>query len=290
MNKLRLGLPIGSLQQSTLAILERAGFNVTVRKRSYRPSIDDHEIEPRLVRPQHMAMYVEQGVLDAGLTGLDWVMENQSDVQKVTDLIYAKQGWTPVKWVLAVPGDSDIDSPGKLQGKTIATELINVTNEYLKKHGVNAQVIFSHGATEDMTPDIVDAIVDVTETGATLKAHGLKIIDTVLESNTQLIANRQAWNDDWKREKIEDLKVLVEGAISAQAMAGLKMNVPEDKLESVLAQLPAMKAPTISQLSGQSGCAVEIVVREDVVRTLIPKLKKAGASGIVEYPLNKVIP
>ena len=288
--KLKLGLPIGSLQKATLELMALAGFRVWVPDRSYCARVDDDEIEARLVRPQDMSRFVEKGVLDAGITGLDWVKENGSDVRVVADLIYSKQRRTPVCWVLAVPASSGITKPEQLQGKRIATELVNVTRAWLSSKRIRAEVEFSHGATEGKAPDIVDAIVDVSETGETLRAHGLVAIDTVLVSNTQLIANNDSWADDWKRSKIEALRILIEGAIAARETVGLKMNVPKDKMDAVMARLPALRAPTVATLAGDAGFAVEIVIGENIARALIPELKKAGAEGIVEYPLNKLIP
>jgi len=288
--KLKLGLPIGSLQQATSEVLARAGISVWTRERSYRASTDDAELAARLVRPQDMSRFVEKGILDAGITGRDWVLENGSTVHVVADLLYAKQRAAPVRWVLAAPETSPIRTPADLQGKRIATELVNVTRAWLAEQGVAAEVEFSHGATEGKAPDLVDAIVDVTETGGTLRAHGLRIVDVVLTSNTQLIANVDAWQDTWKRTKLESLNILIQGALTARDMVGLKMNVPEGKLDDVLALLSSLKAPTVSPLAGGAGHAVEIVVREDYVRSVIPDLKRVGAEGIVEYPLNKVIP
>lgn len=288
--KLKLGLPIGSLQKATFEVLAAAGFEIYQADRSYYPRIDDEEIEARLVRPQDMPRFVEKGVLDAGITGQDWVMESGSHVHAVADLMYSKQRWTPVRWVLAVSQKSGITKPEQLEGKRVATELVNVTRSYFRKKGVKAEVEFSHGATEGKVPDIVDAIVDATETGETLRANDLAIIDTVLNSNTQLIASKEAWKDGWKRSKIEGLRILIEGAIAAHDMVGLKMNVPKEKMKGVLAKLPALRAPTMSPLAGEAGFAVEIIVKEKVARDLIPELKRAGAEGIVEYALNKLIP
>ncbi len=288
--KLKLGLPIGSLQKATFEILAAAGFELYLAERSYYPRIDDEELQPRMVRPQDMPRFVEKGVLDAGITGLDWVQENGSHVHAVANLIYSKQRLTPVRWVLAVSRKSGITKPEQLNGKRVATELVTVAKNYFKKMGIKAKVEFSHGATEGKVPDLVDAIVDVTETGETLRANGLTIIDTVLHSTTQLIANKDAWKDEWKRSKIESLRILIEGAICAHDMVGLKMNVPKNKMDAVLAKLPALRAPTISMLAGEAGFALEIIVKEKVARDLIPELKRAGAEGIVEYPLNKLIP
>jgi len=278
---LKLGLPIGSLQQATLDLLARAGITVWTRERSYCPATDDEELEARLVRPQDMSRFVEQGILDAGITGRDWVLENGSEVHVVAELCYAKRRAAPVRWVLAVPDDSDIRSPQDLEGRRVATELVNVTRRWLAEKGVSAEVEFSHGATEGM---------DVTETGSTLRAHGLRIVDVVLTSSTLLIAAREAWADDWKRTKLESLEILLQGALRARDMVGLKMNVPDDCLPEVLERLSSLRAPTVSPLAGGAGHAVEIVVSEEYVRSVVPDLKRAGAEGIVEYPLNKVIP
>jgi len=288
--KVRLGLPIGSLQEATLNLMERAGFKFYVERRSYFPLGDDEELEARLIRPQDMPRFVERGVVDAGLTGRDWVLENRADVKVVAELVYAKQRLTPVRWVVAVPIDSDIRTPADLEGKRIATELVQVTRDYLSQRGIHAEVEFSHGATEAKAPDLVDAVVDVTETGASLRAARLRIVDTVLESCTQLIANHNSWKDPAKRAKLEALAMLLQGAIAASTKVGLKMNVPPGCLEAVLARLPAMRMPTVSPLANNAGYAVETIVDESVVRAIIPELKRTGAEGIVEYPLNKVIP
>ena len=288
--KLKIGLPIGSLQEATLSLMERAGFKVYVQQRSYYPVVDDEELEVRLIRPQDMSRFVEKGVVDAGLTGRDWVMENESNVHVVTDLIYAKQRLTPVRWVLAVPADSEIQSPEDLEGRRIATELVNVTRRYLREKGIAAEVEFSHGATEAKAPALVDAVVDVTETGSSLRANRMRIVDTVVESNTQLIANVEAWHDEAKRAKMEALAMLLQGAIAASGKVGLKMNVPKECFDAVLARLPSLRMPTVSTLANDAGFAIEIIVDESVVRAMIPELKRAGAEGIVEYPLNKVIP
>jgi len=289
-NKLKLGLPKGSLQETTLQMLKKAGYNVSSSSRSYFPVINDEEIQPMLIRAQEMSRYVEEGVLDAGLTGKDWVMENGSDVEMVADLRYAKQGLRPVKWVLAVPNNSPFQKPQDLKGKRIATELVNVTREYFKKKGVPVTVEFSWGATEAKAPDLVDAIVELTETGSSLRANNLRIIDVLLESTTKLVANKSSWKDAWKKNKIENLALLLKGALQAEEMVGLKMNVEKKGLKKVLAILPAMKNPTVAPLSNGSWVALETIIEERVVRDLIPKLKKAGAEGIIEYPLNKVIP
>lgn len=287
--KLRLGIPKGSLEQATIELFRKAGFNITPSARSYFPSIDDPEIECMMIRAQEMARYVEDGVLDCGLTGYDWVVETGADVVKVSDLVYAKRSFGKVKWVLAVPEGSPFQSVKDLEGKIIATEVVNITKQYLAKHGVQAKVEFSWGATEAKPPVLADAIVEVTETGASLRANNLRIIDVVLESNTQLIANKQSWQDPWKRRKIEDIRMLLEGALNALGKVGLMLNVHKADLEKVLSLLPALKRPTISTLSDPDWYAVNTVIDESEVRLLIPRLKEAGAQGIVEYPLNKIV-
>jgi ATP phosphoribosyltransferase len=287
--KLKLGIPKGSLENATIDLFRRAGFAITTSSRSYFPGIDDPDIECMLIRAQEMARYVEDGILDAGLTGRDWIIENEADVVAVADLIYAKQSFGKVRWVLAVPESSNFRSVEDLAGKIIATELVATTKRYLAAHGVAAKVEFSWGATEVKPPVLADAIVEVTETGSSLRANNLKIIDTVLESNTQLIANKQAWQDEWKRRKLEDVKMLLEGAINALGKVGLMLNVHKDNLEAVLAVLPALKRPTISHLSDQEWLAVNTILDESTVRTIIPRLKQAGGEGIVEYPLNKIV-
>ncbi len=289
MNTLRLGIPKGSLQEATLALFERAGFRIHVHARSYFPSIDDAGIECMLIRAQEMARYVQDGILDLGLTGRDWVLENDAQVITVADLVYAKQSFTPVRWVLAVPEASPVRSAADLQGKKIATELVGVTRRYLAAHGVEATVEFSWGATEVKPPVLADAIVEVTETGASLRAHQLRIVDTVLESRTQLIANTAAWSDGAKREKIETIALLLEGAIAAHGRVGLMLNVERENLEQVLRVLDALKRPTVSALSDPGWVAVNTVIEEQRVREIIPRLKAARAQGIVEYPLNKVV-
>jgi len=289
MKKLKLGIPKGSLQESTFELLKKAGFNIKVTARSYFPDVDDEELEIMLIRAQEMARYVEQGVLDAGLTGSDWVAESGCKVEQVAELIYAKQGLRKVKWVLAAPADSKIKSAKDCAGLRIATELVNVTKEYFKKNNVSADVEFSWGATEAKPPELADAIVELTETGSSLKANNLKIIDTVIESVTVLIANKSAIKDPWKKNKIENILMLLQGALNAETRVGLKMNVPNNKLKEVLAILPALQKPTIAKLSDESWVDVDTIVEEKIVRDLIPLLKRAGASGIVEYPLNKVI-
>jgi ATP phosphoribosyltransferase len=287
--KLKLGIPKGSLENATVDLFRRAGFQITVSSRSYFPAIDDPEIECMLIRAQEMARYVEDGVLDAGLTGRDWVEENEAQVQTVADLIYAKQSFGKVRWVLAVPESSPVQSVKDLQGKIIATELVAATERYLKSHGVTAKVEFSWGATEVKPPELADAIVEVTETGSSLRANKLRIVETVMESNTQLIANVNSWKDPWKRRKLEDMRMLLEGAINALGKVGLMLNVEKKNLESVLGVLPALKKPTISPLSDGDWLALNTILDEATVRTIIPRLKEAGAQGIVEYPLNKIV-
>ncbi len=286
---LKLGLPKGSLQEATLALMHKAGFHFSVNERSYFPSIDDEEIEAMLLRAQEIPRYVEDGVFDAGLTGQDWIVENRVKVVDVADLVYAKQSMRPVKWVLAVHEDSPVKRVQDLEGLRIATEVVSITKEYLKRHKVNAIVEFSWGATEVKAPDLVDAIVEVTETGSSLRANHLRIVDVVLESTTKLIANRASWKNSWKREKIESIAMLLQGAITAEEKVGLKMNLRKADLEKVLKILPALRKPTISELSEGEWIALETIVDENVVRAIIPKLKRAGAEGIIEYPLNKVI-
>jgi ATP phosphoribosyltransferase len=289
MAKLKLGIPKGSLENATVDLFRRAGFVITTSSRSYFPAIDDPEIECMLIRAQEMARYVEDGILDAGLTGRDWVLENDAHVQVVADLIYARQSFGKVRWVLAAPENSAIHSVKDLEGKIIATELVGATKRYLAQHGVTAKVEFSWGATEVKPPVLADAIVEVTETGSSLRANKLRIVDTVLESNTQLIANVDSWADAWKRRKLEDIRMLLEGALSALGKVGLMLNVEKDRLNEVLAVLPALKKPTISQLSDEAWVAVNTILDESTVRSIIPRLKEAGAQGIVEYPLNKIV-
>ena len=286
---LKLGIPKGSLENATVDLFRRAGFNIQVSSRSYFPAVDDPEIECMLIRAQEMARYVEDGVLDAGLTGYDWVVENDAAVVTVADLIYAKQSFGKVRWVLAVPEASAFQSVADLQDKVIATELVGATKRYLAKFGVTAKVEFSWGATEVKPPVLADAIVEVTETGSSLRANKLRIIDTVMESNTQFIANRGAWGDDWKRRKIEDIRMLLDGAINALGKVGLMLNVNKNDLAKVLGVLPALKNPTISPLSDGEWLAVNTILDEATVRNIIPRLKEAGAQGIVEYPLNKIV-
>ena len=287
--KLKLGIPKGSLENATIDLFRKAGFTITASSRSYFPAIDDPEIHCMLIRAQEMARYVEDGILDAGLTGLDWVAENDAQVETVADLIYAKQSFGKVRWVLAVPEASPFRSVKDLEGKVIATELVGATRRYLANNGVDAKVEFSWGATEVKPPELADAIVEITETGSSLRANKLRIVETVLESNTQLIANKTAWQDCWKRRKLADIKLLLEGAISAMSKVGLMMNVRKADLDAVVAVLPALKNPTISQLSDPKWVAVNTILEETTVRNIIPRLKEAGAQGIVEYPLNKVV-
>jgi len=288
--KVRFGIPIGSLQKATLDMMERAGFNVTLRSRSYYPAIDDDEIEARLLRPQDMSRFVEKGIIDCGLTGNDWVAENDSDVQLVTELVYSKQTLVPFRWVIAVPMDSSIQTVQDLEGKNISTELVHVATRFLAEQGVTANVEFSHGATESKAPDLVDAIIDGTETGSSLAANNMRIVDTMMTSTTQLIASHKAWADEWKRQKIESLSILFQGAIAARFKVGLKMNVSAAHLDAVLKILPSMNNPTVSNLANDSGFALETVVDESIVRKIIPELRREGAEAIVEYGLNKVIP
>jgi ATP phosphoribosyltransferase len=288
---LRLGLPKGSLQTATLELLHRAGYNFSTRERSYFPSTDDEELRAMLVRAQEMARYVMDGVFDAGITGKDWVLETQSDVHPVSDLIYSKTSMRPVRWVLAVPEGSDIHSVKDLEGKRIATEVVHITRTWLRKNDVNADVEFSWGATEAKCPDLVDAIVEVTETGSSLRANKLRIVDVLMHSNTQLIANREAWEDPWKRQKIEGIALLMQGAIRAEGRVGLKLNVQRDRVKQVIGILPALRMPTVSPLAnGDDWVAIETVIEEQHVRRLIPELKRLGAEGIIEYALNKIIP
>jgi ATP phosphoribosyltransferase len=287
--KLKLGIPKGSLENATIDIFRRAGFQITTSSRSYFPAIDDPEIECMLIRAQEMARYVEDGILDAGLTGRDWVEENNSDVVALADLIYSRASFSKVRWVLAVPENSTVQSVKDLQDKVIATELVGATKRYLERNGVKAKVEFSWGATEVKPPVLADAIVEVTETGNSLKANKLRIVETVLESNTQLIANKLAYQDPFKKRKLEDIRLLLDGAIAALGKVGLMLNVERVNLPKILGLLPALKNPTISQLSDENWVAVNTILDEVTVRNLIPRLKEAGGQGIVEYPLNKII-
>jgi len=287
--KLKLGIPKGSLENATIDLFRRAGFNITTSSRSYFPAIDDPEIECMMIRAQEMARYIEDGVLDAGLTGRDWIQESGAKVETVADLIYAKQSFGKVRWVLAVPEASPFQSVKDLEGKIIATELVETTKRYLAANGVKAKVEFSWGATEVKPPVLADAIVEVTETGSSLRANKLRIVETVLESNTQLIANLDSWRDDWKRRKIGDIRLLLDGAINALGRVGLILNVRKADLPAILKILPALKNPTISNLSDEQWVAVHTILDEITVRNIIPRLKEAGGQGIVEYPLNKIV-
>jgi ATP phosphoribosyltransferase len=287
--KLKLGIPKGSLQDATIALFERAGWRISANGRSYFPGIDDDEIECMLVRAQEMARYVEKGALDAGLTGNDWVLENQTDVEYVTSLTYSKVSRQKVKWVLCVPEDSPFQKPEDLAGKVIATELVEFTKRYFASKNIPVKVEFSWGATEVKPPTLADAIVEVTETGSSLRANRLRIIETLMESETQLIANKEAYKDEWKRKKIENISLMLNAAIAAQGRVGLMMNAPKDKLDLIVAELPALNFPTISHLSDPAWVALNTIIDESVVREVIPKLKAAGATGIVEYPLSKVV-
>jgi ATP phosphoribosyltransferase len=288
---LKIGLPKGSLQNATLAMFAKAGYKISVDERQYRPNFADPEIEGVLLRAQEMPLYVAHGELDCGLTGWDWILERglENDVIEVTDLVYAKQGMRPYKWVLAAHESSDIHGPKDLQGKRVATELVAATRKYLASHGVSAEVEFSWGATEAKCPSLVDAIVEGTETGSTLRANNLRIVDVLFESTTKLIANKAAWADPWKREKIESIALMLNAALAAETKVGLKLNVTPADLPAILALLPALNSPTVSPLSDAGWNAVETIVDTGVVVKLIPALKAAGAQGIIEYPLNKVI-
>ncbi|MDA8079891.1 MAG: ATP phosphoribosyltransferase [Nitrospiraceae bacterium] len=287
---LNIGLPKGSLQESTLKLFRKAGYHISVSSRSYYPVFDDPEIESMLIRAQEMARYVEDGILDCGLTGYDWIMEQGADVKEVAELNYAKEGLRPVRWVVAVPVDSRIHSLKDLRGKRIATELVGFTKRYLKAKKIDAEIDFSWGATEVKPPHLADAIVELTETGSSLKANNLRIVETILESSTRFISSRKAWQDPWKRQKMENIVMLLKGALAAEEKVGMKMNVPKKDLKRVMSLLPAMHSPTISALSDAGWYDLDVVIDEKMVRDIIPKLKKAGASGIVEYQLNKVIP
>lgn len=286
---LRFGLPKGSLQEATLSKMAKAGFNIQVSSRSYIPYADDSELEIRMFRAQEMSRYVEHGYLDCGITGSDWIVENGSKVHEVGEFLFSKSTRQAARWVLAVPENSRIKSVKDLQGKRIATEVVGITRQYLRKHKVKAEVEFSWGATEVKAHELVDAIVDVTETGASLRANKLRIVDTLLTSTPRLIANHSAWKDKWKRRKIETIAMLLKGALDAETKVGLKLNIAEKNLTSLLAKLPALRNPTISNLSQTGWVAVETIIDEHIVREIIPQLKAAGAEGIIEYPLNKVV-
>ncbi len=286
---LKLGLPKGSLQDSTIDLFAKAGFHFSVKSRSYFPSIEDDELEAILIRAQEMAHYVELGAFDVGLTGKDWIIETDADVVEVSDLVYSKASMRPVRWVLAVPESSPIHSVRDLEGKHISTEVVNIAKKYLDENKVSAHVEFSWGATEVKPPELADAIVEVTETGSSLRANKLRIVDVLLESNTKLIANKDSWNDPWKREKIENMAMLLQGAINAQGKVGLKMNAPKSSLKKITQLIPALRQPTVSHLADDNWVALEVIVEEKVVRSVIPDLKRAGAEGIFEYDISKLI-
>lgn len=286
---LRLAIPAGSLKNATVELFRKAGYSVLLDERSYNPVLDDQEITCTLIRAQEIPRYVQDGLMDAGLTGYDWIIENGASLVEVGELRYSKVSRLPARWVLAVPEASAIRSVGDLEGKRIATEVVNITNQYLEQHGVKAAVEFSWGATEAKPPDLADAIVEITETGSSLRANGLRIVETVLESTTRFVASHDAWADSWKRGKIEDIVLMLNGALAAEGKVGLMMNVRRSQLDDVVAALPALKQPTISSLSDPEWVAINTVVEERVVREIIPRLKQAGAQGIVEYPLNKII-
>jgi ATP phosphoribosyltransferase len=288
-NVLKLGIPAGSLKDATAALFQRAGYKIKFSSRSYYPTIDDEEIECLLIRAQEMARYVQQGILDAGITGHDWVQETQADVHEVCELVFSKVSRRPVRWVLCVPEDSTVQSVKDLEGKSIATEAVGLTNAYLAKHGVTANVEFSWGATEVKPPRLADAIVEVTETGSSLRANDLRIVDVVIESTTRLIANQDSWKDEWKKTKLENIALMLQSCLNAEGKVGLMMNVRRADLESLLGQLPALQTPTISSLSDPDWVDVNTIVDEATVRTIVPALKGAGAKGIVEYSITKLI-
>ncbi len=290
MGVLKIGIPKGSLEQATIELFAKSGWRIKLVSRNYFPEVDDPELSCFICRPQEMSRYVESGMLDAGITGKDWTMENDSDVEVVADLIYSKVSKKPTRWVVAVAGDSDIKKVEDLEGKTIATELVNVTRRFFAEHNVSVNIVFSWGATEaKAVSGLADAIVEVTETEATIRAHGLRIIHEMMQSNTQFIANKDALDDSWKRDKIDNISMLLQGALRADRIVGLKMNVPLDMLDKVIEMLPSVTAPTVAKLYKQDWFSVETVISEHQVRDLVPKLKKAGSEGIVEYTLNKVI-
>jgi len=288
-NVLKLGIPKGSLEEATVKLFAKAGYQIKISSRSYFPTIDDDEIECMLIRAQEIARYVADGVLDAGLTGKDWVMENRVDVEDVADLVYSKVSTRPVRWVLAVPNDSDIKTVKDLQGKRIATEAVNMTTDFLKKHGVTALVEFSWGATEVKPPKLADAIVEVTETGNSLRANNLRILDTIMESNTKFIMNKDAYKDEWKRNKVDRLVLMLKGAMAANSKVGLLMNIPKSSLDAIIKILPHGIKPTVAELSDPQWVDLTVILNEKLVRDIIPDLKSAGAEDIVEFPLNKVI-
>ena len=286
---LKLGIPKGSLEEATVKLFGKAGYTIKITSRSYYPSIDDDEIECMLIRAQEIARYVADGVLDAGLTGKDWIQENRVEVEEVADLIYSKQSSRPVRWVLAVPNDSSIQSVEDLEGKRIATEAVNMTIDYLKKHGVTANVEFSWGATEVKPPELADAIVEITETGSSLRANNLRIIDTLMESNTKFIMNKEAFKDEWKRDKVNRMVLLLKGAMAANSKVGIMMNVPRKNMDDVMKILPKGIKPTIAELTDKDWVDINVILEETLVRNILPNLKQAGAEDIVEYPLNKII-
>ena len=290
MNQLNLGLPKGSLENATIALFEKAGWRIKPAARNYFPKIDDDELDCSICRPQEMSRYVESGMLDAGITGKDWTMENRSDTVLVCDLVYSKVSNRPTRWVIAVAGDSDITCLEDLEGKKISTELVGVTKSFFEEKNINVDIEFSWGATEaKVVSGLADAIVEVTETESTIRAHGLRVIYELMESNTQFIANKDAWNDPWKREKIENIALMLQGSLNADRIVGLKMNVASENMEALVKVLPSLNAPTVASLYNQDWYSVETVVSEDIVRELVPKLKKVGAEGIIEYALNKII-
>lgn len=290
MSVLKIGIPKGSLEKATIELFDKSGWQIKLTSRNYFPEVDDSELSCSICRPQEMSRYVESGMLDAGITGKDWTMENDSDIEVIADLVYSKVSKKPTRWVIAVPGDSDIKTIEDLNGKRISTELVNVTRRFFKERNINVDIVFSWGATEaKAVSGLADAIVEVTETESTIRAHGLKVIYELMESNTQLIANKQALADPWKREKIENIAMLLKGALRADRIVGLKMNIPHEKLDELIEMLPSVTAPTVAQLYKQDWFSVETVISEHQVRDLVPGLKKIGAKGIVEYALNKVI-
>ena len=288
-NILKLGIPKGSLEEATVNLFAKAGYNIKIKSRSYFPSIDDNEIECMLIRAQEIARYVQNGVLDAGLTGKDWIQENRADVVEIADLVYSKTSSRPVRWVLAVPNESPIQSVKDLQGKRIATEAVNMTVDYLKKHGVKADVEFSWGATEVKPPKLVDAIVEITETGSSLRANNLRIIETLMESNTKFVMNKEAYNNPWKKQKVEKLVLMLQSAMAANGQVGLMMNVPKNKLDEVMKILPEGKKPTIAELTDSNWMDLTVILEERLVREIAPDLKAIGVEDIVEYSINKII-
>jgi len=286
---LKLGIPKGSLEEATVNLFAKAGYNIKIKSRSYFPSIDDNEIECMLIRAQEIARYVQNGVLDAGLTGKDWIQENRADVVEIADLVYSKTSSLPVRWVLAVPNESSIQSVKDLQGKRIATEAVNMTVDYLKKHGVTADVEFSWGATEVKPPKLVDAIVEITETGSSLRANNLRIIETLMKSNTKFVMNKEAYGDPWKKQKVERLVLMLQSAMAANGQVGLMMNVPKNKLDEVMKILPEGKKPTIAELTDSNWMDLTVILEERLVREIAPDLKAIGVEDIVEYSINKII-